>query len=514
MQRAIIYTRVSTDEQAKHGYSLRHQSKVLEVWCAANKIDIIGHFEDDHSAKDFNRPEFNKMMDFIKENKGDVDLVLFTKWDRFSRNQEEAYAIIRKLKAFGVSVNAAEQPLDLTISDNKVLLAIYLAIPEVENDKISERTIDGQRRAQKEGCHVTKAPFGYDKCRTPLGKSSLKPNDNAKLVLKAYKLFSKGIYTAEEVRRRLRPEGMKMNKQNFSYLLRNSVYNGKITIKPHGKEEEQTVDGLHEAIINDHLFNKVQEVLQNRRTQPLIKKRQERYPLRGYLLCPKCDRILTASASRSRSGARYDYYHCQDGCKTRFRADLCNGELYQLLQSFEFKPEIVELFKQILFQVYNEKDLDHISRIKTLNEEIKSIEKNIEKAEDKLITDAIDDNAYKKISNRYSKLIQTKKIEILELKSLTKEVKRHIDQGLTILSNLHTTYFESTVEIKQKILGSIFPGKLIFNGKNYRTAKMNEVIFLMTSNNKHLERGIKKQTAKNSDLSNLAPLLGLEPRTL
>jgi len=67
MANVIIYTRVSTDEQAEKGYSLRDQQAKLEKYCAEKGFEIIKHYQDDHSAKTFERPEFQKMLEFISK---------------------------------------------------------------------------------------------------------------------------------------------------------------------------------------------------------------------------------------------------------------------------------------------------------------------------------------------------------------------------------------------------------------------------------------------------------------
>ena len=148
-QRAILYIRVSTDEQAEKGYSLKHQEDRLKQYCAYQNIDIVAIYKEDHSAKTFERPEFKKLLAFLKKHKQDVDLLLFLKWDRFSRNAGDAYAMINQLNRLGVEPQAIEQPLDLSIPENKIMLAFYLAAPEVENDRRSLNTIAGMRRAMK-----------------------------------------------------------------------------------------------------------------------------------------------------------------------------------------------------------------------------------------------------------------------------------------------------------------------------------------------------------------------------
>jgi DNA invertase Pin-like site-specific DNA recombinase len=132
MKNVVLYVRVSTDEQADKGFSLRDQEQKLLNYCSVNNLNVVSIFRDDHSAKTFNRPEFKKLISFIKKNKSKVNQVLFTKWDRFSRNTLKSYNKIEDFHQLGIIVNAIEQPLDLTIPEQKLMLAVYLSMPEVE----------------------------------------------------------------------------------------------------------------------------------------------------------------------------------------------------------------------------------------------------------------------------------------------------------------------------------------------------------------------------------------------
>lgn len=268
MMNAIIYTRVSTDEQANHGYSLQHQNSLLQQYCKSKGINIIKHYTEDFSAKTFNRPEINKAFDFIKKNKKNIHYFLFTKWDRFSRNQEEALKAIRELQNMGITVNSVEQPLDLENPDQKVLLSLYLIIPEVENDKNSQRTMDGMRRAMKEGCFMGRAPIGYDHFRDESGNATLLPNKLlAPLVTEAFSEFATGIYSANELRNKYLTKGLKTSKQGFINMLKNVIYGGKIFIKEWKKQPEEIVDSIHPAIIEKEIFEKVQLILSGKKKQ-------------------------------------------------------------------------------------------------------------------------------------------------------------------------------------------------------------------------------------------------------
>jgi len=144
MKTAVLMARVSSDEQAK-GYSLDIQEDKLRSYCRRENIQIIKIFREDYSAKNFKRPEFQKFLTLAKQKKTRIDFLLFTGWDRFSRNLTDSLNMIRTLKNLGIQTQAVEQPIDFSFIDNKLLLAIYLAIPEVDNARRSMKIKEGIR---------------------------------------------------------------------------------------------------------------------------------------------------------------------------------------------------------------------------------------------------------------------------------------------------------------------------------------------------------------------------------
>jgi site-specific DNA recombinase len=148
---ANLYVRVSTDEQAEKGYSQRNQEEVLRRYCEIKSIVVNQVYYEDHSAKTFSRPVWSKLLLDLKKKRGKTDLILFTKWDRFSRNTGDAYHMISLLKKLSVEPQAIEQPLNAEIPENKMMLAFYLAAPEVENERRALNIFHGLRRARKEG---------------------------------------------------------------------------------------------------------------------------------------------------------------------------------------------------------------------------------------------------------------------------------------------------------------------------------------------------------------------------
>ena len=511
-KKVVIYTRVSTDEQANTGFSLRHQEDALRKYCEIRNYKIVNHFQDDYSAKTFNRPEWLKLSEYVKKNKKSIDSVLFTKWDRFSRNAEQAFTVIRQMAEIGIEINSIEQPLDLSIPDNKAMLSFYLIIPEIENDKISLRTKEGMRRASKEGSFLNRIPFGYSRTRIN-GKASLCRNPESLIVEKAFEQVAKGIEPVEAVRKKLKNEyGCKLEKQQFYNMLKNVVYKGYIKIKEFKKEEEQIVVGLHQPIVSEELFNKVQEVLIGRKRKakfPSIV--NDDFPLKKNFICPKCGKQITGSKSKG-NGGYYYYYHCKSSCKVRHKKEEVHFLIKDLLSEISISPNVKKLYKAILEDYIDSNNKDNMLKLKKLEEELKTIDKMIINVEDKLMMDEIDKEQFNRIFERYTNKKKECENSILNLEIQKDESKKYINKSIEMLCNLENTFNRLSGEAQARFLSVIFPENLVIENGHFRTNSMNKVIELITRKQRDYEDSkMEKATPKNG-FSTFAPPLGLEPR--
>ncbi|MCZ6594729.1 MAG: recombinase family protein, partial [Bacteroidetes bacterium] len=352
-RKAVIYTRVSTEEQKENGFSLQEQEARLKRYCQREDIEVVAHYQDDHSAKNFNRPAFQKMLTDLKEKRVTANLFLCIRMDRFSRNLQESLKMIQVLAKLGLEFKVVEGGnFDLDTPENLIPFILNMLLPQVENERRGLNTKRGMRQAQREGRWTGTAPNGYRWYREN-DKSLLTPNVKAKLVRLAFEEFAKGIFTSEEIRRKLVKKGLKCSRSQFSRLLRNPVYIGQIKIERWKDEPEEIVIGLHEPLINEELFNEVQSILEGRIKKSKVRSsRDEKLPLRGFLQCRICGGNLTGSASRSRTGARHFYYHCQKGCRERFRADEANGQFVSFLGGFKIPDEVLTLYYHVMEDVF------------------------------------------------------------------------------------------------------------------------------------------------------------------
>ena len=158
----------------------------MERYCAASGIEVLITFQEDYSAKNFDRPEWNKLLLYAKAHQRNIDYILFVAWDRFSRNIADAYAMITKLRKMEIEPQAITQPLDLNTPQNKIVLAVYLSLPEVDNDIRADRAKKGHRGAKKAGRWTGMAPVGYRNGRDEENRALIIPNEKAPLVRWAF----------------------------------------------------------------------------------------------------------------------------------------------------------------------------------------------------------------------------------------------------------------------------------------------------------------------------------------
>ena len=500
-RKALLYSRVSTDEQAEKGNSLKHQKFRLEKHCLTENIEVEKLFVEDFSAKTFNRPAFNKLLAYAKKHYREIDYLLILKWDRFSRNAGEAYQMLNTFDKLGIKVQAIEQPLDLSIPENKLMLAIYLASPQVENERRGLNTKAGMRRAMKDGRHMGMAPIGYKNARDQNNKPIIIKSKLAPLVRLAFEKYATGLYKKEELSKIMNRKGLKVSKTRFPVMLSSLIYAGKIYIPPFQDESEEIVEAIHEPIVSEEMFDKVQEVLKNNKrlkTRQRYSRYNDEIPFRGLLICRRCNRPLTGSKSKGRKGVYYPYYHCRSKCGERIPAKKAHTAIEKLLQEVKISPEIAELYLLIMediFKTDSSKEQNHLVQLKN---QFKTAAHKLEKLEEKFILDAIELDSYQRMKPKYKNELLKLQQEIEHMQAVESSFQEYLNFGVNLLENLDTYFEKSPTNIKRKLLSSIFPKNIIYENEKCRTAQVNEVVWALQGFKQNF---LTKKMGKSEDYS-------------
>ena len=509
---ADLYIRVSTDEQADKGYSQRDQEERLRKYCENNQIKVRQVIFEDHSAKTFNRPKWNALLFDLKRKKNAVDFVLFSKWDRFSRNAGDAYQMINILRKLGVEPQAIEQPLDLAVPENKLMLAFYLAAPEVENDRRALNVLLGMRKAKKEGRWMGVAPVGYANKITEDGKKYIAPVEPEASIMKwVFETLAEGQLNIEQIMKQAFQKGIKTCRSNFWNLLRNPVYCGRIYLSGYKEEESRHVQGLHQPIISEALFYDVQDYLNGKkRTYRAKVGSMDELQLRGYLICPKCGKLLTGSASKGRNG-RYYYYHCVSSCGARFKAENANQLFSSELKKLVPKAGMTEVYKVVLQEEFKAQTKSQRDDLRQVKDALEKANTELTNARKLLLANEIEPSEYRSIKSDYEKKITGLESKLIELSQEGKSIEPLLNKALATLTSLDKLYEKADNKAKREIIGSIFPEKLVFDGFQYRTARLNEAVRLIYSLGKGFSQNENGQTESIFDLSTLVRQSGFEP---
>ncbi len=306
---AGLYIRVSTEDQAREGFSLPEQEKRLRAMCEYKGYEIYKVYEDAGiSAKTGNtRPAFKELLEDIKDKKCNTIVVL--KLDRLTRSVFDWEKIIRFLEENNAYLDCANDDINTTNANGKMISRILTSVSQNEIERTSERTKIGLAGAIKEGHIPHKAPFGYKR----VGKILVPDESTKDDIIRIFNLYHEGnsyqtisnIYNKEKV----------LGKTNWKdstilKILSNEIYKGDFV---HGKRTNNPTyyENVVEPIVTKELWEECQ--VQKKRNSRNYK-RDKDYLFLQKLKCPKCQRILGGNATRKKNGNVYYYYQCHD-CK-------------------------------------------------------------------------------------------------------------------------------------------------------------------------------------------------------
>ena len=506
----ILYCRVSTDEQMD-GCSLDMQERYLRAYCDNHHYNIVGEekpYKEDYSAKhhDLRRPKMKQLYDYCRKHRHEVDKVLFLRWDRFTRNLEFAMTYKRKFyDELGIEINAIESPIDFEGTDWSMLLGVHCGSAHSEDNKISRRTMDGIHGTLLKGKCSNKAPRGYANKRDEKGEAYIDIDEaQAKLVMQAFNEVAKGVETPNCIRRRLCPT---IHKDAFYRMLRNIFYIGLIKVPAYKNDPEQIVKGQHQAIIDADTFDKVQEFLSGKRkSEPKLSKAID--PdlfLRKYIVCPICGHSITGATSRGKGG-KYKYYNCcHDGKHLRRPADYVNDKFATWVGGLRPNKEVLEFYTEVLQDLRGEHKQDRQKEVEALHKEIEKVKDRLNNADIKYCEGNLKEENYNRITENCERQILELQERIELLQNDTKGLKDKIDYSVNIIANLGLFMKNAPVNTKCKILSSMFPQKIEFDGEKYRTQSYNQVLDLIFQETNKLRGYAEKESEKSEAVSHSVP---------
>jgi len=288
-----IYVRVSTEEQAQEGFSIRAQEQKLKDLARIKDWSIYKIYMDEGiSGKNLvDRPAMQEMLADIKS--GAVQNVLVFKIDRLTRSTADLIYLVDLFNQHDCAFNSLTESIDTQTASGRMFLKIIGIFAEFERENIIERVKVGLERKVHEGYSIGgKASFGYDRPKSQ--KIQTINEQEAAIVREIFDMYVNDGVGLYDIARRLNARkiptkmGVTWDNSNLRRLLQNSNYIG--NVRHHVKDEKRaySVEGRHEAIICQELFDAAQRLLgSNKKISPRKKPREGNY-FSGFLICGRC----------------------------------------------------------------------------------------------------------------------------------------------------------------------------------------------------------------------------------
>ena len=317
---AGIYIRVSTEDQAREGFSLPEQEKRLRAMCEYKGYDIYKVYEERGvSAKTGNnRPKFKELLNDIRSGKCNTIVVL--KLDRLTRSVYDWENILKFLEENNAYLDCANDDINTTNANGKMISRILTSVSQQEIERTSERTKVGLEGAIKSG-HLTKVPFGYKRDVDGFDKKKVIIDPiTAPIVKRIFEIYLEGN-SYQEIADKVNEEYPllypKMTIKRLETITANETYAGLHRFnkkeEARGRGKSRILENVVEPIIDLETLEKAK---QRKNENQSIHRHKLIYLFMRKIKCPNCNKeILGGTHSVGRHGGKYKYYHC-NRCKT------------------------------------------------------------------------------------------------------------------------------------------------------------------------------------------------------
>ena len=395
-----LYMRVSTEDQAREGFSLPEQKERLEAYCKFKGFVIKDYYTDAGiSAKTGNyRPEFERLKEDIKSKK--INTIIALKQDRITRSIFDWEELMRFLEENDAYLDCVNDDINTTNANGKMVSRILMSVSQQEIERTSERTKVGLAGAIKQGHIPHQAPLGYKHENKKLVIDHLTKD----VVIRIFELYHKGM-SYQKISTLFNKEQVlgKTNWRDSSIvaILENEIYKGDFV---HGKRTKHPTyyENVVEPIVSKEMWEECQ--VQKKKNSKSYQ-RTLTYLFLQKLRCPKCNRILGGKATQKKNGNIYYYYYCHD-CKINFKESLVEEYFNDFVNELvEYDSVVNQFFLPMIKQKFDEpqeelkkdinKQKDKLERIKRAyingvfsleeyNDEKKLVESALEKLQNEL----------------------------------------------------------------------------------------------------------------------------------
>lgn len=409
--RSVAYIRVSTEEQAEHGYSIDAQIDIIQQHCQLHNKKLVREYVDRGiSGKSISgRTGLQSLLNDLPN--GEFDEVIVWKISRISRSMKDLLDVVDKFEKHKVGFHSISENIETSTAMGRFSFQLLGAVAELERNTIVSNVKLGMKQRARTGRWNGGKVLGYTSATNTENSVDSVDDHDAKLVIvpeeaaivkKIFHLYASGM-GLKAIANKMNHEGYKTKRGNFfstsaiKEIITNPLYNGKIRYNRYvnwndrrrkGKNDEPIiVQGEHEAIIDDDLWNSVQS-LQQKKAKTSPRKFNGSFLLTGLIKCPQCGSSMIASRTVNtlKNGEKITrkYYSCS---KFRYQGSAaCSANSVRAEESEAYvlnRLKKVVTHKTLLKNVLKRSNEKLGKRVRPTDDEKKIIDKTIKELEGK-----------------------------------------------------------------------------------------------------------------------------------
>ena len=475
---AVIYCRVSDEEQVKKGHGLHSQEAVCREFAERRGFEVVKVFHENLTGSATNRPAMNDLIAYLRKHKREGRLVIIDDISRFARGHKAHWALRDQIKeAGGVLVSPNVQFGDN--ADARLVEGMLVTMAEHQRNKNAEQTLSRMRGRLMNGFWPFYTPRGYRHAHSRgEGKILVRDEPDASIIQEALEGFASGRFQSRaEVKRFLsaHPSFSEVNNQLTQLFLTRPIYAGYV-----GKEEWGIPlrEGRHEALIDFETFERIQSRLREKPKAPARKDIRADFPLRNMVACAECGNPMTSCWSKSKTGAKHPYYYCfEKTCPERgksIRRAQLEGDFEALLQNVTPAPSFLKLATALFKDAWDQRSKQAQRIAEACRAEILQTERQIGKLLDRIVSATSDGiiNAYEKrvAELERHKILMSERAEKSAMPRHTFE--ESFELALGFLASPYNLWKSGKIEDRKLVLRLTFGELLRYDRKTgFRTPK-------------------------------------------
>lgn len=469
----IIYTRVSSQEQAENNGSLEVQMKYCQEFAKRSQIPIRETFGGSYeSAKSDGRKEFQRMLAFVRKNKDIIYIIVFN-YDRFSRTGAAAAQLSEDLSKEGIIVKSVTQDIDTSTASGRLQENFFHMLNNFDNRAKSDRTKINTREVMLKGYWPYTTPLGYNnlnkKHRACLHEYVI--TDEGKELKKAFFLKAEGKLSNVEIIAIMNAKGVRLTQKNFRSILSNTFYAGYVTGKlVNGK----LIIGKHPALIDLKTFLTANDMLQNATSANIPKQyRHEEVPLKVFVR----DEVSGQPLSGYITKGNWYYKTKNVATPVNISAKKLDALFISNLSNFEYKEEYKPTIKKLILEKIKARLSNAVDESKLLKKKIAEKKVQLESVEEKFIIGEIPKVLYDKYSTRYKDEIRLLITELDKSSITSSNFENAVEKCLEIAQNISAAWVSAGFENKQRLQKLVYPEGMVYNKQEgvVRTFKINSL---------------------------------------